>query len=237
MPSAFFNDKTYVSPKVPALYTLLSSGSNATTEAIYGSHTNSFVLAANEVVEIVLNNNDPGRHPFHLHGHAFQVVHRSDDDAGNFNTSDAAVTTDMPKTPMRRDTVLVHPNGNIVLRFRADNPGVWLFHCHIEWHVASGLIATMVEAPLAVQQQYAANPIPADHMDACRAGSVPTSGNAAGNAVEWEDLSGEPAPPKELPHGFTAKGIVALVFSCIAAFAGMGVVGWYGAGAGVKKRA
>lgn len=29
--------------------------------------------------------------------------------------------------------------GYAVLRFRADNPGVWLFHCHIMWHFATGM--------------------------------------------------------------------------------------------------
>jgi iron transport multicopper oxidase len=81
------------------------------------------------VVEIVLNNDDPGKHPFHLHGHEFQVVARSDDDAGAWNETEG----ELRDTPMRRDTVLVRPNGNIVLRFKADNPGVWFFHCHIEW--------------------------------------------------------------------------------------------------------
>jgi len=148
--SAFFNDVTYVSPKVPTLYTVLSTGPNATNPTIYGSNTNAFVLAQNEVVEIVLNNDDPGkcvypshlrivrslrqcrnvdnafiltlipRHPFHLHGHAFQVVTRSEDDAGFYDPTN---TTTPPSTPMRRDTVLVRPNGHIVLRFRSDNPG------------------------------------------------------------------------------------------------------------------
>jgi iron transport multicopper oxidase len=59
--SAFFNDVTYVAPKVPTLYTALSTGPNATNPVIYGSNTNSFILGANEVVEIVLNNNDPGK--------------------------------------------------------------------------------------------------------------------------------------------------------------------------------
>lgn len=29
--------------------------------------------------------------------------------------------------------------GYAVLRLRADNPGVWLFHCHILWHLATGM--------------------------------------------------------------------------------------------------
>jgi iron transport multicopper oxidase len=107
---------------VPTLYTALSTGANATDPRIYGSNTNAFVLGANEVVEVVLNNLDPGKHPFHLHGHAFQVVTRSEDDAGSF---DASNITTLPSTPMKRDTVLVRPNGHIVLRFRADTPGIW----------------------------------------------------------------------------------------------------------------
>ena len=144
--SAFFNDNTYVEPRVPTLYTVISSGQHASNPFVYGSHTNSFVLNGNETVEIILNNNDDGvgsnrrrcdivadlpqKHPFHLHGHAFQVISRSNEDAGSYQTDSAANT---PSIPMRRDTVLVRPNGHAVLRFRSDNPGVWLFHCHIEW--------------------------------------------------------------------------------------------------------
>lgn len=40
---------------------------------------------------------------------------------------------------MLRDTVYIPRRGHAVLRFRADNPGVWLFHCHILWHLGSGM--------------------------------------------------------------------------------------------------
>ncbi|KAJ4373145.1 hypothetical protein N0V83_003436 [Neocucurbitaria cava] len=221
---AFFNDVTYVPPKVPTLYSVLSTGSNATNPTVYGSNTNSFVLGHNEVIEIILNNDDPGKHPFHLHGHAFQVVERSEEEAGFY---DATSTPTLPATPMRRDTILVRPNGFIRLRFKSDNPGVWLFHCHIEWHVTSGLIATMVEAPLEVQKQLDGK-IPQDHLEVCQAQNMPTKGNAAGNSVDVLDLTSEPMPAGRIPAGFTARGIVALVFSCLAAFLGMGVIGWYG---------
>lgn len=107
------------------------------------------------------------------------------------------------------------------------NPGIWLFHCHIEWHVDSGLIATMIEAPLDLQQTLT---IPDDHYAVCAAAAtpVPTVGNAAGNTVNLLDLSGEPSPPAPLPDGFTARGIVALVFSCVAGILGVAVVAWYG---------
>ncbi|KAK1542787.1 multicopper oxidase [Colletotrichum paranaense] len=221
---AFFNNITYKAPKVPTLYTVLSAGDAATNADVYGTYTHPFVLERNEVVQIVVNNLDPGRHPFHLHGHDFQALYRAAEDGGTF--ADANVTeADFPATPMRRDTLVVWPNGNIVLRFRANNPGVWLFHCHIEWHVTSGLMATFVEAPLDLQKNLT---IPQNHLDVCTAGSVPTIGNAAANTRDYLDLSGQNTPPSRLPDGFTSRGIVALVFSCITGILGVLTVAWYG---------
>jgi iron transport multicopper oxidase len=152
------------------------------------------------------------------------VVHRSAEEAGFY---DATQVEDLPQTPMRRDTILVHPNGNIALRFRSDNPGIWLFHCHIEWHVASGLIATIIESPLSVQSQLGGK-IPQDHLHACKERDVPVKGNAAGNTLHLEDLKGENRAAGLLPEGFETRGIVALVFSILAATVGVGVIGWYG---------
>ena len=125
---------------------------------------------------------------------------------------------------MRRDTFVLKPGGFIVLRFRADNPGVWLFHCHIEWHVDQGLIATMVEAPLEIQKSLT---IPQNHIAACQAGGVPYAGNAAANTVDLLDLSGANVAPGPLPAGFTPRGIVALTFSIVSALLGLAVIVWY----------
>lgn len=65
---AFFNDVSYVEPKVPTLYSVLTTGGAASNPLVYGSNTNAFVLEKDQVVEIVLNNDDAGKHPFHLHG-------------------------------------------------------------------------------------------------------------------------------------------------------------------------
>jgi iron transport multicopper oxidase len=138
---AFFNDITYVRPSVPSTYTALTAGDLAANSQVYGLHTNAFVLGYQQVIEIVVNNHDPGKHPFHLHGHNFQTIVRGEDDSGDYVPGNAT----FPAVPMRRDVLMVRPNGHIVMRFRSDNPGVWLFHCHIEWHVDQGLIATFVE--------------------------------------------------------------------------------------------
>jgi iron transport multicopper oxidase len=124
---------------------------------------------------------------------------------------------------MRRDTFVLRPQGYIVLRFQANNPGVWLFHCHIEWHVDQGLIATMVEAPLDVQKSLT---ILQGHIDACQAGNVPYAGNAAANTVNFLDLTGANLAPAPLPDGFTPRGIVALTFSIICALLGLAVISW-----------
>jgi iron transport multicopper oxidase len=101
----------------------MSTGNRAAEPAVYGAYTNSFVLKKDEIIEIVLNNNDPGKHPFHLHGHAFQAVHRAAPNAGFYNHS---LHHSFPNKPMRRDTLMVRPNGNFVIRFKADNPGMLL---------------------------------------------------------------------------------------------------------------
>lgn len=81
----------------------------------------------------------------------------------------------------------------------------------------------MVEAPIDMQKNLA---IPENHYDICRADSIKTTGNAAGNTVDVFNLDGQNKSVAPLPSGFTARGIVALVFSCVSAFLGMAVIAW-----------
>lgn len=87
----------------------------------------------------------------------------------------------------------------------------------------SGLVATMIEAPLELQKTLS---IPADHLQVCKDSNTPTAGNAAGNTEDVFNLKGENRSVARLPTGFTARGIVALVFSCIAAFLGIAAIAW-----------
>jgi len=81
----------------------------------------------------------------------------------------------------------------------------------------------LIEAPTELQKTLS---IPEDHWAACRASNTSTQGNAAGNTVDLLDLTGAVVSPDPLPSGFTARGIVALVFSCISAFLGLGIISW-----------
>ena len=79
----------------------------------------------------------------HLHGHNFWVVAEG---TGEWNGTVNSIN------PQRRDTQLLQPMngtepGYLVLEFNTDNPGVWPFHCHIAWHVSSGLYMNVLERP------------------------------------------------------------------------------------------
>ena len=97
----------------------------------------------------------------HLHGHVFQVLYRSEEDAGHF---DPEYPPKYPANPVRRDVIEVKMKGHVVFAFRADNPGAWFWyrqhtedadisHCHIDWHVVAGMVATFIEAPLEIQKK------------------------------------------------------------------------------------
>lgn len=87
----------------------------------------------------------------------------------------------------------------------------------------AGLAATMIEAPLELQKTLT---IPKDHYQVCRASNTLYAGNAAGNTKDFFDLAGANTMVPPLPAGFTAGGIVALVFSCIAAVLGLASIVW-----------
>ena len=69
-------------------------------------------------------------HPFHTHGHSFRIVATD----GN-PVPEAAQWT--------KDTVLIAPGERYDLAFTADNPGVWMVHCHIENHAANGMMTVI----------------------------------------------------------------------------------------------
>ncbi|CAF1591968.1 unnamed protein product [Rotaria magnacalcarata] len=97
-----------------------------------------YLVPYQAVVDIFLNNTDNGEHPFHLHGGNFWII----------ATSDYPQAENLYRQAyLKRDVVSVPSNGWAKIRFIADNPGAWMFHCHIEWHMAAGLILTFVVAP------------------------------------------------------------------------------------------
>ncbi|KAK6290206.1 hypothetical protein POUND7_001747 [Theobroma cacao] len=102
-------------------------------------------VAFNSTIELVLQDTNlltVESHPFHLHGFNFFVVGSG---VGNFNPSKDPAKFNLVDPP-KRNTVGGPTGGWIAIRFRPDNPRVWLMHCHLEPHTMWGLnMAFVVE--------------------------------------------------------------------------------------------
>ncbi|KAL5546163.1 hypothetical protein UlMin_005850 [Ulmus minor] len=128
-------------PPVPFNYT----GAPLTVNLGTSLGTRVSKLAYNSTVELVLQDTNlltVESHPFHLHGYNFFVVGSG---IGNFDPSKDPAKFNLVDPP-ERNTVQVPTGGWTAIRFRADNPGVWFMHCHLELHTMWGLkMAFVVE--------------------------------------------------------------------------------------------
>ncbi|KAG8374376.1 hypothetical protein BUALT_Bualt11G0125500 [Buddleja alternifolia] len=99
----------------------------------------------NSTVEIVMQNTALlaiENHPIHLHGFNFFVVAQG---FGNYNPATDSRNFNLVN-PQERNTIAVPVGGWAVIRFRANNPGVWFIHCHLEAHMDWGLATAFVHA-------------------------------------------------------------------------------------------
>ncbi|CAO2825742.1 unnamed protein product [Amaranthus hypochondriacus] len=95
-------------------------------------------------------------HPMHLHGYDFYILAQG---FGNFDSNKDTNKFNLVDPPMR-NTVGVPVNGWVVIRFVADNPGVWLMHCHLDVHITWGLaMAFLVEDGVGELETLQAPPI------------------------------------------------------------------------------
>jgi FtsP/CotA-like multicopper oxidase with cupredoxin domain len=80
-------------------------------------------VRAGERVRLRFRNRTAMWHPIHLHGHTFAL----------------AQSADGP----RKDTALVLPRGTLTVDFDADNPGLWMLHCHNVYHAEAGMMTVV----------------------------------------------------------------------------------------------
>jgi hypothetical protein len=85
------------------------------------SESDRIMINKGENIRIVLYNNSMMRHPMHLHGHDFRVLNGQGENAPLKNVLDLM--------PMETDTI----------EFAANTSGDWFFHCHILYHMMSGM--------------------------------------------------------------------------------------------------
>ncbi|EXJ91357.1 hypothetical protein A1O1_04469 [Capronia coronata CBS 617.96] len=104
---------------------------------------------ANQWVYFIIQNQFFASHPIHLHGHDMSVLGQ-----GSATWTTSLLSTLNFNNPTRRDTAMLvgssgpgNPAGYTVIGFETDNPGAWLMHCHIVWHVDGGLALQFTERP------------------------------------------------------------------------------------------
>jgi CopA family copper-resistance protein len=85
------------------------------------SEADKILIKKGDNVRLIIHNNSMMRHPMHLHGHDFRVINGQNDYAPLKNVIDIM--------PMETDT----------LEFNANASGDWFFHCHILYHMMSGM--------------------------------------------------------------------------------------------------
>jgi FtsP/CotA-like multicopper oxidase with cupredoxin domain len=88
-------------------------------------YTGMIMVKYGQLVKIQLVNQSDLYHPIHLHGHVFTVL---DVDGKPLTGS-----------PIRLDTLLVHPHTTVDIGFVANNPGIWMIHCHNFLHANWGM--------------------------------------------------------------------------------------------------
>jgi len=85
------------------------------------SESDDILIKEGEVVRFIMINRTMMHHPMHLHGHFFRVVNGQEDYA-----------------PLKH-TVDVAPMSTTVIEFMANEVGDWFFHCHLLYHMKSGM--------------------------------------------------------------------------------------------------
>ncbi|HCA85292.1 MAG TPA: copper oxidase [Streptomyces sp.] len=74
-----------------------------------------------ERVRVVFTNSTEMWHPVHLHGHTFALANNGP----------------------RKDTAIVLPDSTLAVDFDADNPGLWMIHCHNVYHGEAGMMTVL----------------------------------------------------------------------------------------------
>jgi FtsP/CotA-like multicopper oxidase with cupredoxin domain len=82
-----------------------------------------------QLVRLHIVNKSQKFHPIHVHGHVFSILAKN----GHGLTG----------SPVHVDAVLVGPHETWDVAFKADNPGIWMLHCHVLGHAAAGMSMTI----------------------------------------------------------------------------------------------
>ncbi|MFJ1673931.1 MULTISPECIES: multicopper oxidase family protein [unclassified Streptomyces] len=92
-------------------------------------------VEAGERVRLEFYNVTEMWHPIHLHGHSFGLVGAAGPRHRATRRGQAAWA--------RKDTAIIRPNSSLAVEFNADNPGLWMLHCHNIYHSDVGMMTVV----------------------------------------------------------------------------------------------
>lgn len=88
-------------------------------------HDREFMIRQGHRYRLVFHNRSDDSHPLHIHRHMFELVELNG----------------KPTAGIKKDTVIVPAYGRATVDLVADQPGLTLFHCHIQQHMDFGFMA------------------------------------------------------------------------------------------------
>jgi FtsP/CotA-like multicopper oxidase with cupredoxin domain len=155
------NNITFEPPKEPLLQSNFFDGTlkraladeyPGRTNNVHATHVQHFEYG--QTYEVVMINNDPQQHPWHLHGYSVDFIAAgklphieppSCDRTQRRQTIARDLEAILPPLNSTPPVLTVGDSFNIprdsyvVFRFTANNPGPWFLHCHMDWHISPGL--------------------------------------------------------------------------------------------------
>jgi FtsP/CotA-like multicopper oxidase with cupredoxin domain len=85
----------------------------------------SIIVKEGDLVKLHFENDTGMDHPMHLHGHTMKLLAKNG--------------KPVLGSPIYLDTILVKPHETYDAAFKADNPGLWMIHCHNLAHSDYGM--------------------------------------------------------------------------------------------------
>jgi FtsP/CotA-like multicopper oxidase with cupredoxin domain len=86
-------------------------------------------VSEGQIVRMHIVNSTAEYHPMHLHGHVMSVL--------------SVDGQPVQGSPIHQDSILVGPHQTIDVAFAANNPGIWMFHCHVLLHAGMGMTTSV----------------------------------------------------------------------------------------------
>lgn len=121
-------------------------------EGRFGSFNGSLInnIQPGDTIDIIINNFRTIDHPIHMHGHSFHLVSFSENESFPYASvlkaaNDNYANLNLNDPPLF-DIAYTPAGGHSVIRIVANNPGIWLIHCHNLGHLLGGMGAVLFES-------------------------------------------------------------------------------------------